>query len=757
MTKKTPRPHQRAAVKAVVKGFKSHKRGKLIMACGTGKTLIAGWVREALKATCTLFMAPSNALLAQTLQAWREVSKKPFEALAVCSDVTVADGRDEDDLPAAAVGTAVTTDYQEISKFICGTGPRVVLCTYQSSEALALAMSLVKVPEFDLAIADEAHRTTGGADHLFPSITHPEKIRAAKRLFMTATPRFYFDNHVDEIVSMDNEELYGPTFFELDFAEAIRLKLLTDYEILIVGVSPEAEKGAEQLINENPRLKVGDRRMTARQLAVHIAILRTIKERKLERVITFHNSCPKASAAADFLPQLQEWMPKKYQTDVKLWARTVNHTMDIGDRHELMRQFVALKGPGVLTNARCLGEGVDVPTVDAIAFMDSKKSKIEIAQSVGRAIRLSPGKEKSYIILPVIMLPGDDAEQINSKSFKPAFDVINALRAHDSTLMDQLQHWDDKGSHGVGGRRGQGGGDEGRKITFDVPADCDPEIAEWFVCRSLERKSYGDWLLTMNRIKKHVAAKKCLTEEESAWLLTQKRRFKYLSSGSQEKVHPYLYLVGASRRTINRIAELPAMLNEAKKLGYRTHAMSVALKSLRVAYKNSSDESFKATVDELKRIPPQSSLLTANRLRLAAQLDAWVTEHGTRPSCQDKSLHPAYTWVNKARRNTKFLEGVRSKKWLKKFFQLPTFLSRTPARGRTLQADMETLTLLKAWVAKHRTLPRDPRNTGSPESHEAKLFRRVGNVLSLLYKGRMRTKPRVGIKTVYDKYKRVQR
>jgi predicted helicase len=223
------------------------------MACGTGKTLIAGWVREAMKAGCALFMAPSNALLAQTLQEWRQNSATPFEALAVCSDVSVADGDDADDLPAANVGAAVTTDYRDIAKFISSTGTRVVLCTYQSSEALAQAMSLVSVPEFDLAIADEAHRTAGGSDHVFPSIVHPEKIRAAKRLFMTATPRFYFDSKENDVVSMDNEELYGPVFHELDFAEAIKLGLLTAYEVLVVGVSPEAEKEAVQLIKKNPR------------------------------------------------------------------------------------------------------------------------------------------------------------------------------------------------------------------------------------------------------------------------------------------------------------------------------------------------------------------------------------------------------------------------------------------------------------------------------------------------------------------------
>ncbi|MFA6132391.1 MAG: DEAD/DEAH box helicase family protein [Phycisphaerae bacterium] len=664
---KKPKQHQRKAIKAVIRGFETHNRGKLIMACGTGKTLIAGWIREAMKAGCTLFMAPSNALLAQTLQAWREVSKTPFEALAVCSDASVANGRDED-LPVAHVGAAVTTDYQEIAKFISSTGNRVVLCTYQSSEALALAMSLVSVPEFDLVIADEAHRTTGGADHLFTTVTHPDRIRAAKRLFMTATPRLYFDNHVDEIVSMDNEELYGPTFHELDFAEAIKLGLLTDYELLIVGVSPEAEREAEQLIKTNPRLKVADRHITARNLAVNIAILRAIKERKLKRVITFHNSCPKASAAADFLPQLQEWMPKKYQTNIKLWARTVNHTMDIGDRHELMRQFVALKGPGVLTNARCLGEGVDVPTVDAIAFMDSKKSKIEIAQSVGRAIRLSPGKEKSYIILPVIMLPGDDQEQVNGRSFKPALDVINALRAHDSTLMDQMQHWNDRKSNGVGGLRGMRGGDGGRKITFDVPADCDQKIAGWFVTRVINANTK-----LAERLAR-LSAKSALSADENVWL---RARISDVTHGRVTKRQSVTLISAVAAKhgvTVNPKSSTDTMrraLHYCLTNGFRPTAKSrlgQALNSNRYDPDVSPDVA--KLVTQCLAYPTETQCRNSQRLlRMADELEKFVKANGCRPPATMK-LNGWFSKTAKACRSQ--LDSLKGRGWFDKMRAIPS-------------------------------------------------------------------------------------
>jgi superfamily II DNA or RNA helicase len=712
MPKKTPRPHQKKAIKAVVHGFQTHDRGKLVMACGTGKTLIAGWIREAMKAGCTLFMAPSNALLAQTLQAWREVSKTPFEALAVCSDASVANGRDEDDLPTANVGAAVTTDYQHIATFISSTGPRVVLCTYQSSEALAAAMSLVSVPAFDLAIADEAHRTTGGSGHLFPTIVHPEKIRATKKLFMTATPRFYFDDGDDEIVSMDNEEHYGPVFHELDFAEAIKLGLLTDYEVLVVGVSPDAEKEAMQLLEKNPRLKVADRKMTARNLAVNIAILRTIKERGLERIITFHNSCSKASAAADFLPLLHDWMPSKYRAADTLWARTVNHTMDISDRHELLRQFVALKGPGILTNARCLGEGVDVPTVDAVAFMDAKKSKTEIAQTVGRAIRLSPGKTKSYIILPVIMLPGDDPEQINSKSFKPAFDVINALRAHDSTLMDQLQHWKDRGSHGERGQTGGDGGDGGRKITFDIPAECDPDIAGWFICRVCRRPTAWEhsYSLAMQEAKSGK-----ITNKTRAWLLAQRRNSKSgcLTIERQTLVAPLFSLLGRVNNMIERSA---GILKLAIERGFRDKAASRSALACRAKYPTLS-----AAVLSL---PTPTGFKRRRELStLADQFDTLVRENGVRPALTSPALpHRFWAWVLSAEKNPSELQGIRSKTWLRRLRTIPTDpVKVTEYRSKAAaKRDLRIAELLQQLAAFRVANGRFPRSSGATE-HETRL------------------------------------
>lgn len=706
--KKTPRPHQTAAVKAVVKGFRSHNRGKLIMACGTGKTLIAGWVRDALKSGLTLFMAPSNALLAQTLKAWREVSREPFEALAVCSDKTVAG--DEEDLRASDIGTTVTTDYQSIAEFICSSGPRVVFCTYQSSEALALAMGLVHVPAFDLAVADEAHRTTGQVDHCFPTIVHPDKIRATKKLFMTATPRFYFENLETELASMDNEELYGPVFHELDFAEAIQLELLTDYEILVVGVSPEATAEAEELLKKNPYLKVGDRNMAAKDLAVHIAIMKTIKERKLSRVITFHGSCARATATAHFLPQLQAWMPEKYRTAVPVWASTVNYSMDISDRQVRLQEFVDLEGPGVITNSHCLGEGVDVPAVDGIAFMDAKKSKIEIAQAVGRAIRLSPGKKKSFVILPVIMLPGDDPEQISNKSFKPAFGVINALRAHDSTLMDQLQSWN-AGSHRGNSTGSSYEGDGARKIEFDIPADCDPRIADWFVTRA---HTNGDaaWGAMNERVTHKLRRRESLDAAERAWALGQRallqRRQRSVSRYRRDGVRKWieafnvLYPVRSTRSEA-----LARVLKACETTGHQpissdADAWVVKTENLAAGW----SEENKAAQRIILSYPTFQAYRDRKRAgEMADRVDAIVRETGCRPTQCDPDQTKVVSWLYNARQNPSVrLYGVRTVEWLHAIMRLKPRRVR-PGQRLANHDFAVVLDALIAFIAENRVFP----------------------------------------------------
>jgi predicted helicase len=226
----------------VVEGFHHSDRGQLIMACGTGKTLTAVFINERLRAECTLVLVPSLSLLAQTLREWTANATVPFQFLPVCSDATVSD-HDAAVENTSDLGFPVTTDPVEIAEFLRQPSRRVVISTYQSSPEVAKAFTLGGVPEFDLAIADEAHRCAGPVSSDFATILDSQAIPARRRLFMTATPRRFTGRVVREaaqvdfeVASMDNEAVFGPVFHRLGFANAIDRGLLTDYQVVVVGV-----------------------------------------------------------------------------------------------------------------------------------------------------------------------------------------------------------------------------------------------------------------------------------------------------------------------------------------------------------------------------------------------------------------------------------------------------------------------------------------------------------------------------------------
>ena len=280
--RKKPRPHQAAAIRDVVRGFRHRDRGQLIMACGTGKTLTALWIAEKLQNRRTLVLVPSLSLISQTLSEWGRTSRHPFDALVVCSDETVTDrSQDAAVISTSDLGVPVTTDVRAIRAFLkkrrvpgvessspqpLGRGNNnwgladstpathsVVFCTYQSSDRIAAAQQR-SAPPFDLVIADEAHRCTGPADSLFTTVLDARKITARRRLFMTATPR-YFTGRVKkraaeleyELASMDDESRFGPVFHRLTFDAAIRDGLLTDYQVVVIGVThAELRQWAEE-------------------------------------------------------------------------------------------------------------------------------------------------------------------------------------------------------------------------------------------------------------------------------------------------------------------------------------------------------------------------------------------------------------------------------------------------------------------------------------------------------------------------------
>jgi predicted helicase len=240
--RKKPFPHVKDAVRATAGGFNGTDRGQLLMACGTGKTLAAMWIAERLGSKRTLILVPSLSLLAQTLREWSANATEPFDYLAVCSDETVV-GEDKFTQHTAELGLPVTTDPERIAAFLRRRGRRVVFATYQSSPQIAAAY-LGKTPRFDLAVADEAHRCAGRVGTEFTTILDPEQIKARRRLFMTATPRYYTPRlrreagQLDmEVASMDDDAAFGPVLHRLSFGEAIKRDLLSDYQVAVIGVT----------------------------------------------------------------------------------------------------------------------------------------------------------------------------------------------------------------------------------------------------------------------------------------------------------------------------------------------------------------------------------------------------------------------------------------------------------------------------------------------------------------------------------------
>jgi superfamily II DNA or RNA helicase len=442
--RKKPLPHIREAIRATVKGFDRSERGQLIMACGTGKTLVGLWSSERLQSVRTLVLVPSLSLLAQTLREWTANAAEPFDYLAVCSDETVV-GEDEFVASTAELGVPVTTDPTVISTFLRRRGRRVVFSTYQSSPQIAAAQRK-RSPRFDLAIADEAHRCAGRVTSEFATILDADQIKSKRRLFMTATPRYYTPRvrreagQLDvEIASMDDERSFGPVVHRLTFGEAIQRDLLSDYQVVVVGADDDtyaswAKRG--EFVTRDGK-KITD----ARTLAGQIGLAKTMRRYRLRRTISFHGRIRAAKEFSDDFPGLVTWMPSSQRPGGRLWSRHVSSQMTSGQRDRLLLRFRTL-GTGernLLSNARCLGEGVDVPSIDGVAFIDPRHSTIDIIQAVGRAIRKAPDKRIGTVVVPVFVPTNMTAEEaLDESSFSHVWDVLKALRAHDDLLADEL-------------------------------------------------------------------------------------------------------------------------------------------------------------------------------------------------------------------------------------------------------------------------------------------------------------------------------
>ena len=501
-TRAKPHPHQRAAIAASLRGFRRHSRGRLIMACGTGKTLTGLWIHERLKSRRTLLLVPSISLVQQNLREWGRHAREDFDCLVVCSDESVASDRDDPALRyIAELGIDVTTDPADVAAFLAKRRRRaaVVIATYQSSDRVSKGQRRAR-KAFDLTLCDEAHRLVGDVRGKFATVLDDRKIRSRLRLFMTATPRYFTQRAKKraadqdfEVASMDDVDTFGPEFHVLNFYDAITAKpkpLLTDYRVVVIGVTT-AEAAA--WVAEGKLVRTRDGAETdARTLAAQIGLAKAIREYDLRRVITFHRSIRRASRfvdpeGRDSLPAVVAKLRPAARPSGKLWTRHISGETPASKRAAMLRALAELPANtrGLIANCACLGEGVDVPALDGIAFIDPKGSVVDIIQAVGRVIRLSADKTIGTIIIPVFIdESADEDHALEQSAFDPVWQVLKALRAHDQRLADELDTLRTSTGTQKGGRVTLPA-----NIVLDVPTLVLHDFEQAFYVRAIERVS----------------------------------------------------------------------------------------------------------------------------------------------------------------------------------------------------------------------------------------------------------------------------
>ncbi|MEV8183416.1 type ISP restriction/modification enzyme [Specibacter sp. NPDC078692] len=503
--KKVLRPHQHKAVEAALKGLVDNDRGKLIMACGTGKTFtslkLAERIAEDLGHARILFMVPSLALMSQSLKEWSDETEQTMHAYAVCSDNKVGRVKDTDltDVALHDLQIPATTDgarlIEAMNSRTLDEGMTVVFSTYQSIDAVRAAQQ-AGLPDFDLIICDEAHRTTGatlagdGESH-FVKIHDNHWISGNKRVYMTATPRIFNDNTKDAakekdavLCSMDDQSIYGPVFYRIGFGEAVEQKLLTDYKVLVLGVDETQVAGTfqDQLADNNSELNIDD-------IAKLVGVWNGLAKRRagefqdgfgqdwqpMRRAVAFNRSI-KASQVieAEFSElarvHLTDLTNDDPTDDLRVEVKHIDGGFNAVRRGErldwlkaepdvvLVDDRTAPKNDKgrwpkkeqptcrILTNARCLTEGVDVPSLDAVLFMNPRNSMVDVIQAVGRVMRnhtdaeTGEVKKFGYIILPIAIPEGMSTSEAlkDNARYKVVWQVLQALRAHDERMDSSI-------------------------------------------------------------------------------------------------------------------------------------------------------------------------------------------------------------------------------------------------------------------------------------------------------------------------------
>lgn len=487
--RKILRPHQVKAVGNVKKGLLEADRGKLIMACGTGKTFTSLKIAEELggKGSKVLFLVPSLSLLSQTLTEWTQESEIPLHSFAVCSDSDVGKKRsNNEDIVATQIHELkypATTNADklahEINRLHDNKHMTVVFSTYHSINVIGNAQSIHSLEEFDLIVCDEAHRTTGATfgdqdESAFIKVHDNDFIRSKKRVYMTATPRIYGDGAKAKaetesvaLCSMDDEDLYGKQLHLITFSTAVKLDLLVDYKVLVLAVEEAhvSRKLQDLLADDNNQIKVDDaakiigcwKALSKQDLKEDLALDADPMQRAVAfcQIIEPKHKGKTHKVSSKNIATMFQSVVEAYQEEENIdiedrltcEAEHVDGSMNASTKEKHLEWLKADTEDNVcriLSNVRCLSEGVDVPALDAVLFLTPRSSQVDVVQSVGRVMRKSPNKKRGYVILPVVIPAGMEAHEAlnDNKTYKVVWQVLQALRSHDDRFDSMINKMD---------------------------------------------------------------------------------------------------------------------------------------------------------------------------------------------------------------------------------------------------------------------------------------------------------------------------
>jgi predicted helicase len=457
--------HQKEAIAKVLDGFKTVDRGKLIMACGTGKTFTAQCIAEDMVGVgkSVLVLVPSISLLSQTVKEWTSDSNLPLNVFAVCSDSKAGRRRESEDAAPYDLALPATTNVENLVQKIKSTSDKskmnVILSTYQSIGIISEAQKK-GVGEFDLIISDEAHRTTGVTlvgeeDSMFTKVHDNTYLKAKKRLYMTATPRMYGEvakakaaTVEASLASMDDISIFGEEFHRLEFYEAVQRGLLTDYKVIVLAVNEDAvaEAFQRQLSDSNHELKLDDATRIVGCLNAFSKIDPSGRYfandlMPMKRIVAFSNTISNSKKFKELFTEVSSRFSSYTGSDAALNVQVdhVDGSYNSLKREELLgwlKQEPADSYCSVLSNAKCLTEGVDVPALDGIVFLEPRNSVVDVVQAVGRVMRRNTNKQYGYVILPIGIPSGMTPEEAlsDNKRFAAVWQVLNALRSHDKRI-----------------------------------------------------------------------------------------------------------------------------------------------------------------------------------------------------------------------------------------------------------------------------------------------------------------------------------